>query len=132
MSFDLIAGNPEIQVVDAVVREMNGEVRLLNVGTQSLTALPTNFALEPNYPNPFNPQTTIRYQLPESAKVRLVIYDILGQEVRTLLDEVQRSGYHRVIWDGRSDVGYEVASGVYFYRLQAGSFSAVRKLVLIQ
>ncbi len=93
---------------------------------------PERFALEPNYPNPFNPATTIRYQLAENSKVTLKIYNLLGQEVRTLVNAQKLSGSHSVIWDGKNNHGQRVTSGVYFYRLQAGDFVKTRKMVLVK
>ena len=93
---------------------------------------PKRFALEPNYPNPFNPSTTIRYQLAENSKVTLKIYNLLGQEVRTLMNTHQSNGIHSVIWDGTNNFGQRVTSGVYFYRLQAGDFVKTRKMVLVK
>jgi hypothetical protein len=81
----------------------------------------------PNYPNPFNPTTTIRYDLPVDARVSLKIYDILGREIMTLVDGFVAAGYHHVELDAS-----KLASGVYFYRLTAGSFTAVRKMLLLQ
>ncbi len=89
--------------------------------------LPRQFSLDQNYPNPFNPTTRIRYALPSAARVVLKIYDLLGQEVATMLDEVQQPGWYTETWDAR-----DVASGVYFYRLTAGTFSSVKKLVVVK
>jgi hypothetical protein len=89
--------------------------------------LPESFVLEQSYPNPFNPETRISYGLPEAAHVRLVVYDILGREVTTLVDEVQTAGYKSV----KFDAGH-LASGVYFYRLQAGAFTQLRKMLLVK
>lgn len=85
-----------------------------------------------NYPNPFNPSTTIAFSLASRERVALVIYDAQGTRVRNLVDEVRNSGEHRIGWDGRSDDGTAVASGVYFCRMQAGSFSESRRLVLLR
>ncbi len=90
------------------------------------------FALLPNYPNPFNPATTIRYQLPENGKVTLKIYNVLGQEIRSLVNANQVSGYHTVMWDGRSNNGSAVSSGVYMYRLETGKFAKSMKMVLVR
>ena len=95
-------------------------------------SIPQIFALQPNYPNPFNPSTTILYQLPVSSSVSLEIYDVLGQKVRTLIEQVQPAGFHRVMWDSRNEGGTQVAAGVYFYRLQAGDFVQVRNLLLLK
>jgi hypothetical protein len=87
-------------------------------------------ALGNNYPNPFNPVTTIGYSLAEAAPVRLVVYNLLGRQVRVLVDEVQGVGRYAVEWDGLDEAGLAVSSGVYFYRLEAGPFRAVRKMLL--
>ncbi len=94
-------------------------------------AKPISFKLNQNYPNPFNPGTVISYQLPEAVPVRLDIYNSLGQRVRTLVDDWQEAGPHGWVWDGRDDSGRGLASGVYLYRLKAGSFTESRKMVLV-
>ncbi|MFQ5638543.1 MAG: DNRLRE domain-containing protein [bacterium] len=90
------------------------------------------YALEQNYPNPFNPVTEIRFQIPEASQVVLRIFNILGKEVRTLIHTQYVPGLHRIIWDGKDNQGKAVPSGVYFYQLQAGSFSQVKKMGLIR
>jgi hypothetical protein len=95
-------------------------------------SLPTEFALEQNYPNPFNPETEIRFALPRAEHVVLKIFNILGSEVRTLVDKQYEAGYHNVRWDGKDKQGNPVASGVYLYQLRAGSFSQVRKMSLLR
>ena len=99
---------------------------------KSELGLPTEFHLSQNYPNPFNLQTIIKYQLPEESWVNLRIYNIQGQEVRALIDEQQEIGYHTVPWDGRDDRGFEVATGVYFYHIQAGTSTRTMKMVLLK
>lgn len=94
--------------------------------------IPVTYRLYQNYPNPFNPSTTIEFQLPEAAHVHLRIYDILGREVRTLVNERFSSGIHRIHWDGRNSEGTGVASGVYLYRFRAKNFVSVKKSVLIR
>ena len=94
--------------------------------------IPQAYALDANYPNPFNPSTTIGYQLPMAAQVRLEIYDLMGQRVKTLVQDVEPAGYHRMMWDSLDDAGRPVAAGVYFYRLQAGEFTQARKLLLLK
>jgi len=95
-------------------------------------ALPTEFALENNYPNPFNPTTTIKYQLPKDVRVNVTIYNIQGQVVRSLVNEDQKAGYYTIQWDGRSEAGVSVASGIYIYRINAGSFATAKKMVLMK
>jgi hypothetical protein len=93
---------------------------------------PTRYALHQNVPNPFNPMTTIRYSLPEASDVSLVVYDAAGHRVRTLVGGSMPPGNHEVPWDGVDDDGVRVASGVYFYRLEAGVFVQTRRMVLIR
>jgi len=107
------------------VREVEGEI-------------PGEFALGQNYPNPFNPTTTVRYTLPTASAVTLTVYNMLGQKVATLADEVQGAGTFEAVWDGRSAAGSAVASGVYMLRIDArptdgkAGFNAVRKMVLMK
>jgi len=96
------------------------------------TVIPTVFALSQNYPNPFNITTTINYALPVDAQVKLVIYNVLGQRVRKLVDGPETAGNKTVIWDGRNDEGREVSSGIYFYCIQAGSFRETKKMSLLK
>jgi hypothetical protein len=96
-------------------------------------SIPTSFALLQNYPNPFNPSTQIRYALPQGAPVTLIVCDILGREVtRLVAGEFEQAGYHEVKWEGRNMEGNPVGSGIYFYRLQAGKFTDVRKMILLR
>ncbi|MBN1561997.1 T9SS C-terminal target domain-containing protein, partial [candidate division KSB1 bacterium] len=94
--------------------------------------VPLEFALLQNYPNPFNPQTTIRFDLPASAEVSLVVYDMQGRIVRTLMAGHQGAGVHSAIWNGTDDAGRAVASGLYIYHLTAGEFSDIRKMTLLK
>ena len=89
--------------------------------------LPTEYSLSQNYPNPFNPVTTIEYTLPELAKVKVEVYNTLGQAVAVLVDGDQEAGYHEVRWDAG-----DMASGVYFYRIEANDFRATRRMVLMK
>ena len=93
---------------------------------------PRDFSLAQNVPNPFNPTTTIRFELPKAADVTLKVFNLLGQEVRTLINGRQEAGFHTVVWDGRNTSGRAVASGVYFYHLQAGTFSKAKKMLLLK
>ncbi len=99
----------------------------------SVQTRPAVFSLATNYPNPFNPQTTIQYALPQAADVALTVYNVLGQPVRTLVAEHQSAGRYAVEWDATNDSGQSVSSGMYFYRLQAGGdFLAVQKMLLLK
>ena len=94
---------------------------------------PAAFSLASNYPNPFNPATTIRYALPQAADVRLTVYNVVGQVVRTLVAEHQSAGRYLVAWDATNDSGHSLSAGIYFYRLQAGDeFHAVKKMLLLK
>ena len=90
------------------------------------------FNLIGNYPNPFNPETTISYQLPEDSEVELIIYNIKGQKVKTLINEILPAGEHSVIWNGRDSYGNRVGSGIYFYKLKASERSKVKKMLLFK
>jgi hypothetical protein len=90
------------------------------------------FVLDQNYPNPFNPSTTIAFELESASRARLRIYDVTGKLVRTLVDGRLAAGPHRAAWDGADDRGRAVASGVYYYRLDAGPASATRRMVLLK
>jgi hypothetical protein len=90
------------------------------------------FALQQNYPNPFNPTTEIVFELKESSRVELVIFDVSGKHIRTLVNGGRPAGFNRATWDGRDDNGRSVTSGVYFYRVTAGPFEATRRMVLLK
>ena len=90
------------------------------------------FKLFQNYPNPFNPITDIQYALPTDCQVKLVIFNVLGQKIRTLVNEHQTRGFKNVRWDGKSDGGSEVSTGIYFYKLQAGNFTETKKMLLLK
>jgi hypothetical protein len=94
---------------------------------------PTAYELSPNFPNPFNPATTIRYALPKAENVTLQVFNLLGEVVATLVNnELKEAGYHAAIWNGRNAAGNMVGSGVYFIRMRAGSFVQTRKMVLVE
>jgi hypothetical protein len=107
-------------------------IRDLLTGIGEMETLPTTYAIAQNYPNPFNPTTTIKYQLPQVSDVQLVIYNVLGQKVRTLVNNRMEAGYHSVVWDGRNELGSSVASGIYIYRFEAGDFQKTMKLILLK
>ncbi len=94
--------------------------------------LPDRFALNQNYPNPFNPETVIPFSVPESGALRLSIYNVLGQEVAVLADGNLQAGFHRIVWDGKDDFGCSVASGLYFVRMNADTFTSVRKMMFLK
>jgi hypothetical protein len=106
--------------------------RTVGVVSRPQSSLPASFGLEPVYPNPFNPNTTIRFNLHTTAQVTLTIYNSAGQKVRTLLDGRFEAGKHQVVWDGQNDAGRPVATGVYFLRMAASRSSKGMKLVQVR
>jgi subtilisin family serine protease len=109
----------------------------LTVDSTTVTAVgpapaPSQYALFENRPNPFNPATTITFELPRASAVHLVVYDVAGRQIRELVRANRRAGRHDTIWDGRNDANAPVASGVYFYRLHAGEFTATKKMILLK
>lgn len=116
---------PEIADIDAIVTAVEDNV--------TEPSLPTAIALHQNFPNPFNPSTTIAYDLSESRNVTITIYDVLGRQVRSLLKNARQSaGQKTVTWNGQNDAGEVVVSGVYVYRIQAGDFSESRKMIMLK
>ena len=122
----------KMYVVNANLKNVDFEFEAQVVSDPKSPLLPTAFSLSQNYPNPFNPETNIEYALPKDSQVTLIIYNILGQKVITLVDEHQIAGYKKVIWNGRDENGQEIASGAYFYRLKAGDFSQTRKMLMLK
>jgi hypothetical protein len=127
-------------------REMTGEgsIRITSSDLAKVSVrlvgdgqLPTEYVLSQNYPNPFNPTTSIKYALPVDSRVTMEVYSILGQKVRTLMNGAQGAGYHIAEWNGMSDAGTILPSGVYFLRLGAAgndgrNFSEVRKMMMVK
>ncbi len=105
---------------------------ITDINSNADIGLVSNYKLKQNYPNPFNPATTIQYQISENQNVKLQIYNIMGKLIKTLVDSEQNVGYHSVIWNGKDNYGQNVASGIYIYKLQAGSFVKMYKLNLLK
>jgi len=99
---------------------------------QSSALVPSQYALEQNYPNPFNPTTQILFSLPNSERVSLTIYNLIGQKIATLVDGTMAAGSHVVTWNGRDSRGMQLPSGVYFYRLESPGFSAARRMLMLK
>lgn len=104
----------------------------LNGISAGATPIPTSYALEQNYPNPFNAGTVISFALPEASRVKVSVFNVLGQAVKVLADEDMSAGMQRVSWDGRDESGSSAASGVYFYRISANNFTATKKMTLLK
>jgi hypothetical protein len=108
------------------------------VGGDERTGIPATYELSQNFPNPFNPSTKIQFALPRESAVKLTVYNILGQEVIRLVDEVRSAGYHTVDWNGNNSYANRVSSGVYFFRLEAKDangmvpFTSLRKMILLK
>jgi hypothetical protein len=128
-SLEIRSNDPDEELV-AIPIHMVVDSIYTTISTADL--LPNSYRLEQNYPNPFNPTTTIRYQIPQSEPVKLDIYNVRGQLVRALIRQQQNAGYHVVKWDGRNEQGNLVSSGLYFYKIQAGSFSQTRRMMLLK
>ncbi len=123
----------DFQVSESVLVGLDGKIDLLaRVEIGNLNPLPDRYGLNQNMPNPFNPSTAIRYQLPQAGPVRLSVYNLLGQEVRELVNESKEAGSFTATWDGTDALGRRVASGIYLYRIQAGDFSASRRMLLLK
>ena len=121
-------GNHNASIESVIARNSgNLDFEVNFTGMNSGVGVPTTFNLSQNYPNPFNPVTKIEYALPNDAKVSIKIYDMLGREVNVLVNEVKKAGYYSVEWNGN-----QLSSGVYFYKMQAGDFNAVKKMMLIK
>jgi hypothetical protein len=119
------------------VKITNSELNKFSVKLVGDGQLPADFALSQNYPNPFNPTTSIKFALPVQSKVRMDIYNVLGQRVRTLTNNDLAAGYHVAEWDGTGNAGQQLASGVYFLQLSAQgnngkTFNELRKLMMLK
>jgi hypothetical protein len=115
-----------------VAADRTWDILLATAVVQAQAPTPHTFALQPTYPNPFNSHSAIGFSLPTDAHTLLVVYDILGRRVRTLVDGAQRAGGHRIVWDGRHDNGELVSTGVYVCRLRAGQYVATRRMLLLK
>ena len=120
----VLTGAGELQISSAV--------RSLELRRSSSSAIPETFALHQNFPNPFNPITTLGYGLPKGSDVRLAIFDMLGNEVATLVNSHQQAGFKSVQWDGTGSMGRAVSAGVYLYRIEAGEFVETKKMLLLK
>jgi len=124
-------GDASFEILDAMVLDREG-LGLVRSESAVVSLTPTEFELSQNSPNPFNPETTIGYALPKSAHVRFEVLNVLGQVVRTLVDEQQRTGTYEVTWNGLGDSGQALASGIYFYRIGADNFQATKRMLLLK
>ncbi len=131
------SGSSEKGAGQSTARQMSYILKFTSSTTAVHTTHPVaaveDFRLSANYPNPFNPSTTISFQVSDrgASSVQLVVYDAVGRQVRTLVNQAMAPGQHLVRWDGNDESGHRVASGVYFYRMTAGSFSQCHKMLLL-
>jgi flagellar hook assembly protein FlgD len=102
------------------------------LAVDNVSSVPEQFALHHNHPNPFNPITSLRYDLPEQAQVTLTVYDLLGREVTQLVNTTQEPGFKSVRWDATDRHGKPASAGVYLYQIRAGEFVQTRKMVLLK
>ena len=114
------------QLATNVVQKYVGP-RITSVEEEIINLLPTGYSLSQNYPNPFNPSTRFRYSVPQSSKVVIKVFDILGKEITTLMNEQKLAGTYELTWNASN-----LPSGVYFYRLNAGEFTETKKMILLK
>ena len=130
LRIDRVGPDPA-RLTQAELNDGRLEVRLAD-SMSAIAGQPLTYVLHANVPNPFNPETSIRFDLAQESVVRLEVFDVVGQQVRTLVTEQRSAGTHRVVWDGRDERGVPVSSGIYVYRLQAGTFEQVRRMLLLK
>ena len=109
-------------LIDHVARTNSSDVKVI----------PGEFALHQNFPNPFNPSTEIRFDLPEEGMVELAVYNLMGQRIRSLSSKTMEPGFHAVGWDGTNDWGSQVSTGMYFYSIRAKSFQSTKKMLFLK
>jgi len=124
---DMVVAHTDLNTVSVLINGLYSDV----VDDES-ESLPKTFWLSDNFPNPFNPATTIEYGLPRRSHVKMGVYDIMGRRVRTLVDREEAAGWHMITWDGMNDDGESVATGIYFYRLIAGTNTETKKMLLLK
>ncbi len=123
----ILSYNPEDQAENLILDEACCETGILDFDSSF-----KSFTLSQNYPNPFNPETVIPYQLPQNSRVNIVVYNMMGQQVRTLVQETMEAGSHQIVWDGLNDQGAQVSSDVYLVSMRTESFSQTMKVTLIR
>ena len=127
LSGHLALGFERGNMVDGIIDNVYIDFNPYITDVKEIASLPEIFMLYQNYPNPFNPSTTIQYQIPKTDNVSLKVYDILGNEIAVLVNEIKTAGIYKSIFNSKN-----LSSGIYFYRLQTSSFSETKKLLLIK
>ena len=128
LAWGYVGKGGDIVGLDDVKLVANGTVGIDN----HITRKPSEFVLEQNFPNPFNPITAIQYNVPFDSHVKIIIYDLVGREVNTIVNEIKVMGNHMIHWNGKDNFGQTVSGGIYFYKLQAGDFTQTRKMLLLR
>jgi subtilisin family serine protease len=118
--------------IDDIVLNVSTDSILTSVDSEEILAVPSKFELHQNYPNPFNPSTEILFDIPARQEVDLVIFNVLGQKIYSLVTGVRKAGQHKVVWNGLDDNGQTVSSGIYFYQLKAKNFVKTRKMMYLR
>ncbi len=126
------SNSSNIWVTEFALNEVQVKNLYKEISLNIASAIPTEYRLAQNYPNPLNMWTIIKYQLPAKTHVKIEVFNLLGQRVRTLVNEEIKAGYHLVNWDGKDDFQTTVASGVYICRFQANRFVSNRKMVVLK
>ena len=129
---NVVANDSNGSPMDLSIQSSNIVVGVSDVDSHEEMSLPTGYRLYQNHPNPFNAGTLIRYEISQATQVEVKVFNFAGQEIRTLVKEFQQPGYYQISWDARDEQGQRVSSGVYFCRLQAGSFVQSRKMILLR
>jgi len=125
--------NISLEITNALVADNNfGVSTVADLSSATLKVLPAVYELSKNFPNPFNPTTTIEYSIPTAGNVELVIFNMTGQKVRTLVNQTKDAGFYKAVWDGKNEMGETAASGMYFYKLVSGNFNKIEKMTLIK
>ena len=130
-STSLTLTNPAFNTLKLKVTPNGTSGSFLSIGENYETS-PAEFSLHGNYPNPFNPTTTIRYELSEHSHVSIMIYDLMGRRMTTLVNEPEEPGYKSIVWDGTDSFGKQVSAGVYLYQVRAGNYTRVHKMALLK
>jgi hypothetical protein len=137
MGLTSISGDWTVSVTDGVDTTQSGDVWNITLDASDVLSvdgeiIPTVFALHQNYPNPFNPTTKIRYDLPQDAMVSITIYDVMGRQIKSLVNLTQAAGYRSIQWDATNNLGEPVSAGMYIYMIQAGEYRKTKKMVLLK
>jgi len=133
-SYSYVSNNQLCPPYPSCIEDYVGEQDTTNCEQVSIidATFPITYNLHNAYPNPFNPITTLRYDLPENSYVNVTVYDMLGREVKTLVNTTQDAGFKSVIWNATNDFGKPVSAGVYLYQIQTGEFVQTKKMVLLK